>query len=557
MDAGVLSDTVLMRDLTALADDLEQRFSRSGQILAEAIETVNALLDGLERAGQALDPQRCEKALSDLRQSAQIIQGMPQALRRRDADLGRVAIEAEYLGHHVRDILLMLQMLTIYGMNIKIAGAGGDFRIFVDDMTAKLSVGETEMDSFAKRLAVVAQNVAQVRAADAQILAARGRMGAQLPRDIREYSERMEANLARCTITAERLSVLTARVRDAVNGVLCAIQVADSTHQRLSHVIEALNRINARARTIPAPQTALDQLARLLGAQLLGAARDHMHHAGQLNESLAGLAAAGSGLGELIDQYQGGEGTTSLQDLHRGISSIEEITVRLRDTAARARTMSSCIVEATRDLTCRVDSIDQIVRDVREIAINTRLLCHRQGQQGVAVAVIAVEVAAQAKHLQGVAGAIGETIERLGAMNARLAAPTGGQPDADLGQVMAGAIATIRHACQQGDQVLADGRTQARRLIGQIDDAAHQVSGEARLASGLDKIVARLDCPPSEPDAPADAWLRELLPDLGRLYTMTAERDIHNAIAPGSMGEVVEVVAPVGQDLDMDEDGLF
>jgi hypothetical protein len=113
-------------------------------------------------------------------------------------------------------------------------------------------------------------------------------MGAQLPRDIREYSERMEANLARCTITAERLSVLTARVRDAVNGVLCAIQVADSTHQRLSHVIEALNRINARARTIPAPQTALDQLARLLGAQLLGAARDHMHHAGQLNESLAG-----------------------------------------------------------------------------------------------------------------------------------------------------------------------------------------------------------------------------------------------------------------------------
>jgi hypothetical protein len=38
---------------------------------------------------------------------------------------------------------------------------------------------------------------------------------------------------------------------------------------------------------------------------------------------------------------------------------------------------------------------------------------------------------------------------------------------------------------------------------------------------------------------------------------MTAERDIHNAIAPGSMGEVVEVVAPVGQDLDMDEDGLF
>lgn len=548
----------LRPQLAELASGLEGRFARSGNQLADAIETIRTLLSGLDATTNALDADGVSRAVGELRQAAAQIAQVPQAMKQREADLTKVARLVREVEGHVADIGRRLQIIGIYGMNIKIAGAGGDFRIFVDDMAERLRMGEAEIAIFAKRLATVLTSVTSVRKAYAEVIAAQSGMSGQVFGQIDACSARLEAHLAAGTELAARLKTLAERVQDSVGGVLAAIQVADSTRQRIEHVVEAFDIIAEEAMTASVPERARDHLAGLIGALIDSAGQDHARESLELTRSLARLAAASGDLAALVERGASGTETSSLGELETGIAAIAQTTARLGETAARAEAMEGCIADAADDLTRRLESIDQIVRDVKAIGINTRLLCLRQGQSGVAVAVIAVEVATQATQLRESAGKVAETIDRLAERNRGLR-DASARGDGDLGATLDQARGVIAEACRKSDAALADGEAVVRRLMTQLDGASAVIEDEDRLAQTLAPAALSLARAAPTLDDDDKAWLHRILPRIASRYTMAAERQIHAGFAlaelatePAPSATLVTVAA-----VEQDEDGLF
>jgi hypothetical protein len=531
----------LWRDrLATLAAGLDERYVRGGALLGQAVETIRDLIDGLDASTGALDREAASAAITQLHAAAMRIADLPAMLRARDGSLAEIAGGVGRLEAHMLDLQRQLQMLAIYGMNIKIAGAAGDFRIFVDDMADRLQTGTGEIAAFIRDLGAIRHSVVPVRKAYAEVLSTQGRHADDAHDRIRQCADRLGAYLDSSASAATQLGELAGAVAHEVNAVLSAIQIADSTRQRIEHVVTAIDRAEAAG-------MAGDACAALFAALIDGAARDHAETGRMLTTSLAQLASAGDDLAQLTARSTGGDGgTTTMRDLESGIGSIAAMTARLDETVLHANSMFASIADAADHLTTRLDAIDQIVRDVKEIAINTRLLCLRQGQTGIAVAVIAIEVATQAARLKETAAAVGEEIAGLNRLNAGLRDDVGNGGD-DLGAMLDTARTVMDCACRDSDAALTRGADQARALMTKLDQASAALDDESRLTEVMAPAAKAFARDPGPLDM---ARLGSILGEIRALYTMAAERNVHDALFGTGATEAPAAV-------EQDEDGLF
>jgi len=446
-------------------------------------------------------------------------------------------------------------MLDIYGMNIKIAGALGNFRIFVDDMAVKLKRGADEIASFDKRLASVGASIAQVQQADRRVRDVHRQHGAKVPERLDQCAGQMEQHLVGVSEMIVTMGEITHRVEDRVGAVLSAIQVADSTRQRIEHCVAIIEQVEAAQVENPVPPAALAHMAALVGAQIAATGAAFADEIDELQNSLLQLAIAGKDLNGLVDCLATADGTTSLRDLEISIVEIGPMSAQLHTLAESSARMSGEIGVALAELDERVESIDQIVRDVKEISINTRLLCRQQGSDGAAVAVIAVEIAAQARELNQQASMVADAIAGLETCNSRLGEHASSCIDEDLDGLHAAVMATLREAGEQSEKAIARGSSSGRKLIAQLDAIASGV-GE-NLARDRTLMAASADfaaIAPAPLDDRSEAWLVAILPGIAARYTMAAEREVHARFLLPSMATAAEPASLGG---DTDEDGLF
>jgi uncharacterized phage infection (PIP) family protein YhgE len=454
----------------------------------------------------------------------------------------------------------MLLVLGIYGMNIRIAGAGGDFRDFVDGMAKRLKVGEGELTAFAKMLVAITGSIGRVREADVQLLAAQGRTGSTLPKQLLACAGGLDDHLHQVATMANELAAMARRVEDCVGELLAAIQVADSTRQRIEHVVTTFEMMGEDARANRLPLPAAMHIAHMMAGQIDATSQAFLADAKHMKSAMARLTKVSGELGALIEQRVGSAGNSSLTDLESSITAISGMTESLRDTVTLSAEMTGQISEAVADLESRLDSMHQIVIDVKEIAINTRLLCRRHGADGLAVAVIAVEVASEAVRLRDSAAQVSETILALGQVNRDVRNKAVESTRGLLGGSLAQAQEMIHDACAQSEQVIANGTRAAGDLIRQLGQASDAVSVDMELTEALREASNQLTSLPLVPiDEASEAWLTEFLPRIWPLYTMVAEREVHERfLLPGM--EVPQAHAPStsGGDSDLlDDDGLF
>ena len=548
----------LREQLAEFAGGLDDRFLRGGGLLSDAIGTIKTLFGALDAVNRALDADAAASALRELHSAAQQIEDLPSLLERRDGDLAMLTRLVSELDGQIFEIRRHLQIIEIYGMNIKIAGAGGDFRIFVDEMTGRLKSGNADVAVFAERQKSVLESIGPIRKAYADVRLVQTGASRNVCQQIRMRADGLDRELSANKALADELTGLAGQVRDSVNRVLSAIQIADSTRQRIEHVVTVFDIVAEASEQESAPRGALDHVARLIGELIEGAAQDHAQQGEELNRSLANLGAARSDLAQLISQRTASDAAGSLADLEAGIAAIGALTARLGETARHADEMLGGIADATDDLVERLDSIDQIVRDVKAIAINTRLLCLRQGQIGVAVAVIAVEVAGQAVRLKQTAAHVEEAIGRLAALNQGMRSDENWR-QTDLGATLDQAREVIAQACHQSGNALADGEAVVERLKCQLEDASALIGDSDRLLQTLQPAMAALRRPEPMLSAADEAWLQRVLPRIGKLYTMLRERQIHARFALPGMEPAKAKPGPVlvEDPVEQDDDGLF
>lgn len=550
-------ESPVRRDLALLAAGLDTRFLRVGTTLATAVEMIDRVIGGLDGVIAALDEKTAGVAVANLRQVAEQLTALPERQVDRSAGMSAVAGVARTLNEHVLEMHQTLRVLAIYGINIKIAASGHpQFVDFVDGMSGKLEVGDRELEGFIVQLRDLMASVSGVQQADRLLAAESGKIGTAIPARLGQDASDLAAHLATVATLARNVSTIARSVQTKVAVVLGALQVGDSTRQRLEHVVSTLQILETHAGAHLTDPAVGSHIRRLAIAQIEAAMVDFARETAAMLTSLGDLLPDTSMLLDLIIEQGGTGGRAFLNRLEQGITDIEHVTLRLRDTEGRSRALMGIIPDTVAELSRRLSSVQDIRVNVQDIATNTRLLCRRHGSTGRAVSVIATEVDAYAVRLGATTVSVGKSIGVLSDLKTTLCAENPDAEDRDFGETLASALSVIRRACQKTEQATSEGGDDVRQLSELLVDTGAELGQELKIRDALEAIIATIPVSPTvEPFTDeADAALRVLLPRIFVLYTMAQERTVHADFLLPGMDVPAAAAAPAEDD---DDDGLF
>ncbi len=557
-DAQAIDLSDLKRTLALVAAGMDARFVRAGTTLATAIETIDRIITSIEGVTGALDASVAGIAVSSLTDVAGQLQVLPAVQADREQDMAKIGAASRVLRDHVMDMRQALRVLHIYGMNIKIAASGeAAFVGFVNDMGQRLATGEEHLEGFLAKLKELSGSVGSVQQAGRLLAAEAGKILPTVPQRLVRDAGALNAHLDDVASMARQVADIARTVQGRVATMLGALQVGDSTRQRLEHVVSALQLLDGCLRDLPDIDAQIEVMAvvhRLLAALLETSAADFDRDAALLVASLKALQPDTAALLDLIDDDAGHGGRPFLIQIEEAVGEVAVITVQLQEADQRSAAMLCLITETVDELTGRLAQLQRVQFNVQDIATNTRLLCRRHGDLGKAVSVVAGEVDIYAHSLGNAMRGIGRPIAELAETNGALAAKRVEAGGSDMGGKLAQALAVIREGCQRTDMAVREGGDDARQLIELLAIAGDEIGAELQLGATMRQAAIVLSATPPVPalsDA-ATIALGTLLPQIGALYTMAQERDVHAANVPAGF-----VVASVAVEEEDDDDGLF
>jgi hypothetical protein len=421
-------------------------------------------------------------------------------------------------------------------------------------MKAKLAIGERHLGGFMAQLKELTSSIAGAQQAARLLGAECATVVPEVPARLAADAGDLAAHLTGIATLAHKVAGIARSVQGKIAIVLGALQVGDSTRQRLEHVVSALQLADGQLIEGRADPAVAGHVDRLLAAQLDATMADFSRETAAMLASLADLVPDTFDLLDLIAE-QGNGGTRSfLTRLDLDITDVERLTTRLREAESRATTMIGIIAKTIAELSERLFGVCRIQMDVQDIATNTRLLCGRHGHIGRAVSVIAAEVDAYAIRLGRPTASIARAIVELGAIE-ELARSSGAQEERDMGETLGNALTVVRRACQRTEQVSTEGSDDVRTLTDLLERTRQELAEELAVKGVMEAAAQslRLRNPTIEATEAAEAFLRTLLPEIANLYTMASEREIHlSFLVPGM--SLPTASAAIDDD---DDDGLF
>lgn len=545
----------LKRTLALMAASMDARFVRAGTTLATAIDTIDRIITSIEGVTGSLDESVAGIAVTSLKDVAAQLDALPVVQAEREADMARIGTASRVLRDHVMDMRQALRVLHIYGMNIKIAASGeAAFVGFVNDMGQRLAAGEEHLEGFLAKLKELSTSVGSVQQAGRLLAAEAKKILPAVPQRLTRDADALHTHLGDVAAMAREVSEIARTVQGRVATMLGALQVGDSTRQRVEHVVSALQLLEGLTLDEPARAEVTGVVHHLLAAQLEASSVDFDRDAARLVASLKALQPDTTALLTLVEDDAGRNGRPFLAQIDEAVGEIAVITGQLQEADHRSAAMLGLIADTVSELTGRLEHLQRVQFNVQDIATNTRLLCRRHGDLGKAVSVVAGEVDIYAHSLGNAMRGIGAPIRELAEVNASLAAKRGDTPGGDMGAKLAQALGVIREGCQRTDMAVREGGDDARQLIELLTITGDEIGAELELGATMRQsaIVLAVTTLPQDLSEDALTALGTLLPQIGSLYTMAQERDIHAANVPPCF-----VVASAVVEEDEDDDGLF
>lgn len=550
-----LSD--LKRSLALVAAGMDARFVRAGTTLATAIDTIDRIITSIEGVTGALDENVAGIAVSSLKSVAGQLDALPAVQSGREVDMARIGSASRVLRDHVMDMRQALRVLHIYGMNIKIAASGeAAFVGFVNDMAQRLATGEEHLEGFLAKLKELSGSVGSVQQAGRLLAAEARKILPAVPQRLTRDAGALHIHLGDVAAMARQVAEIARTVQGRVATMLGALQVGDSTRQRLEHVVSALQFLDGTEHGLPEPVffEVAAVVHRLLAALLETSAADFDRDAALLVSALKALQPDTTALLDLIEDDAGRNGRPFLIQIEEAVGEVAIITVQLQEADQRSGAMLGLINETVDELTGRLEQLQRVQFNVQDIATNTRLLCRRHGELGKAVSVVAGEVDIYAHSLGNAMRGIVQPIRELSEVNTLLAAKRAAEGESDMGSKLAQALVVIREGCQRTDLAVREGGDDARQLIELLAIAGDEIGAELQLGATMRQAAIALSAtPPLGPlSDEAAVVLGDLLPRIFALYTMAQEREVHTANVPAAFAVASAVVEE-----DDDDDGLF
>jgi len=160
------------RTLAALAAGLDHSFVQAGVALGDGVAVADRIVTALAGVEAALDDGVAGNPGDGLVAVAARLAGLPEEQAVRRATFGSAAPAAKLLVDHVAAIHQTLRLLGIYAMNVKVIAMGApDLVGIMDEMTARMDVGETDIGLFRAEIELLVASLGRINVAEQALTA--------------------------------------------------------------------------------------------------------------------------------------------------------------------------------------------------------------------------------------------------------------------------------------------------------------------------------------------------------------------------------------------------
>ncbi|EYD76544.1 putative transducer like protein [Rubellimicrobium mesophilum DSM 19309] len=327
-------------------------------------------------------------------------------------------------------------------------------------------------------------------------------------------------------LVSKRFEALEGRV----GQVILHLQVGDAFRQRLEHVESIL----AMAEDVGSPDAA--RALRILAAAQIRAAlgdldrssRGAVKHLAALARTAADIPRAGAIGSPRSDGREGLGGLVSAS------GRIEAVIGRLAETTHRLTDSSRSLAETLADAGQDAGSAAEFERRMTVLGLNAILLASRLGPEGRAMEEVAQQQRQIARSIIDVMSRLRRDLEGVVAAAGDLHAGA----DEDLAAALQGAGSATSEVMSLSDRVRQHlGELErvrgAGELVELVEDARKEIECFAEMAASLAGVAEDLDDSLDEMDL-KDGGTTSFLARARRLYSMQAERLVHDRLFPGA-----------------------
>ena len=528
-----------------------------GARLGDAIPGLSEFSGLFATLSQSLDSEQMRAAGRDLQAVADEIEANALALGGESRALDDLVALNLSIAERIVTLTDSGRMIAMLVFNVKIeaaslSDAGEDLRAFVAGLHQLAQRAQQALEQYRQTHAKLyvllrASGEAQKRFQESH--------QAQLQAISGEIAASVAALADRRGETSAALSDIGARSQSVgakIGQCVMALQVGDSTCQRIDHVCRALGLAADGLETdageamwadfgeivgAATRDAAVAWICRLQSRQLGAAVNDFVDESDKIAQALQGLLADAAELAAcdraLFGTREGGC-DSFIETLKRRLQAARAIMNECRRAHAEVDRAAAAAAATMVDLEQRTAGLSEIIVDVTMIGTNALLKASRLGERGKGLSVIAQELRAHAAGIVEGVETLPAALREVAAFVERFsgAGRAGGADGLDaLDARMLGAI----EAFQANGETMADALARLDRETAVVDamlrEAAGQLAGDAaEICASLWSAVAEVDSIAAEVEAGESGVGADILDGLVRgAYTMAIERQVHDA----------------------------
>lgn len=559
------------RDISALStalakprQEIEEAFVSVGSRLSEGAAMLNKLTRQFEALPAALQGEEVTEASSQLRAVARTALQLTEDFAKEKADLTRLVEVVSAANSPIGELRRTVKMIGIVSINARVTAAGivgdsDDFEVFTTDISTLSDSARSTIHEFSQVYRQLVTEVDQAAGQRDRFDAAHAHTLTELAHNLDETLEALDRQRQSAVASSAETGRVSRQIVGRIGSAVMALQVGDSTRQRLEHVeagLDSLAEIVGGDEALAAE--ALTALSMLEQEQLRATAADFAGEVGEAEQALQALASdAGTIMARSRNLY--GDGDNEASALTVLSAQLRVATEILRDCEmerSKLEAVAAAVQQTVSILLGHVAAVQDIESNMRLVSLNAAVRCAQLGPRGASLTVIASQLRELTTETVVAAEAAMAQLDEASALAGAFGAAAGGDNAGQIGRLeqQANHAMTLLTRLDEGlsaamESLNADGP----KVIAQLQAAARGIDGQSRLAESMDDIAMQIAGLSS--DAMPEEIAAELAPVLERLrktYTMEAERQIHSRLFGGAVAAPVEEASD-----DMDLEALM
>lgn len=563
------------RDVSALSSALakprqaiEEAFVSVGSRLSEGAAMLNKLTRQFEALPTALQGEEVVESSSQLRAVAQKARQLTEDFAKEKADLARLVEVVAAANGPIGELRRTVKMIGIVSVNARVTAAGivgdsDDFEVFTTDIAGLSDTASRTIHEFSAAYRQLTAEVQQAAGQRDRFDAAHAHTLSELARSLDETLEALDQQRQSAVESSAETGRVSRGIVGRIGSAVMALQVGDSTRQRLEHVETALDCLADIVGGKPVDGVVLDEMASdqavvalsLLEQDMLReTAGSFAEEVGEAEKALQALAAdAGTIMDRSRNLYGSSNEASALTVLSAQLRTATEILRDCEIERSKLETLAAAVQQTVSILLGHVAAVQDIESNMRLVSLNAAVRCAQLGPRGASLTVIASQLRELTTETVVAAEAAMTRLDEASGLAGAFVAAAGGENAGQIGRLehqANHAMTLLTGIDERLSGAMANLGVDGPKVIGLLQAAARGIDGQSQLAETMDDIALQIAALSTEtmPDQLAPD-LVTVLERLRKTYTMEAERQIHSSLFGGASAPPVE---DVSDDMDLD-----